>query len=61
MLHKKQYCVETKYYIYYDETYDIRTNKMNQIYNVDLEQSQQDMSLESKKLYDKVYDKVLPL
>ena len=61
MLHKKQYCVETKYYIYYDETYDIRTNKMNQIYNVDLEQSQQDMSLESKKLYDKVYDKVLLL
>ena len=34
---------------------------MNQIYNVDLEQSQQDMSLESKKLYDKVYDKVLLL
>ena len=61
MLHKKQYCVETKYYIYHDETYDIRTNKMNQIYNVDLEQSQQDMSLESKKLYDKVYDKVLLL
>ena len=58
MLHKKQSSVETKYYIYYEETYDIRTNKLNQIYNVDLEQSQQDMSLESKKLYDKVYDKV---